>query len=55
MGITTDRDDEGLKKKKSDGQNEVYLVLSEDEIWEVVLFLYDFTGNRPRALEEQHE
>jgi len=29
--------------------------LSEDEIWEVVLFLYDFTGNRPRALEERHE
>jgi hypothetical protein len=29
--------------------------LSEDEMWEVVLFLYDFTGNRPRALEERHE
>ena len=29
--------------------------LSEEQIWEVVLFLYDFTGNRPRALEEQHE
>jgi small basic protein len=29
--------------------------LTEDEMWEVVLFLYDFTGNRPRALEEHHE
>jgi mono/diheme cytochrome c family protein len=29
--------------------------LSEQEMWEVVLFLYDFTGNRPRALEEGHE
>ena len=26
--------------------------LSEDEIWEVVLFLYDFTDQRPRAREE---
>ena len=29
--------------------------LSEEEIWEVILFLYDFTGDRPRALEERHE
>jgi mono/diheme cytochrome c family protein len=30
--------------------------LTEDEIWEVVLFLYDFTGQRPRARgEEVHE
>jgi mono/diheme cytochrome c family protein len=26
--------------------------LKEDEIWEVILFLYDFTGTRPRAREE---
>src|SRR5918993_471498 len=26
--------------------------LKEDEIWDVVLFLYDFTGERPRAKEE---
>ena len=26
--------------------------LKEDEIWDVVLFLYDFTGVRPRAREE---
>ncbi len=26
--------------------------LKEDEIWEVILFLYDFTGERPRAREE---
>jgi hypothetical protein len=23
--------------------------LSREEMWEVVLFLYDFTGTRPRA------
>lgn len=28
--------------------------LSEDEIWEVILFLYDYTGHRPRAKEELH-
>jgi Cytochrome C oxidase, cbb3-type, subunit III len=28
--------------------------LNEDEIWEVILFLYDHTGQRPRAREEQH-
>jgi mono/diheme cytochrome c family protein len=28
--------------------------LSEEEIWEVILFLYDFTGYRPRA-SEVHE
>ncbi len=27
--------------------------LSEEEIWEVVLFLYDFTGYEPRALSEE--
>jgi mono/diheme cytochrome c family protein len=27
-------------------------ILKEDEIWEAVLFLYDFTGERPRAREE---
>jgi mono/diheme cytochrome c family protein len=29
--------------------------LKEEEIWDVVLFLYDFTGERPRAREETHE
>lgn len=26
--------------------------LDEDQIWEVILFLYDFTGTRPRSWEE---
>jgi mono/diheme cytochrome c family protein len=26
--------------------------LSEDEMWDVILFIYDFTGQRPRAREE---
>jgi hypothetical protein len=26
--------------------------LKEDEIWDVILFLYDHTGTRPRAREE---
>jgi mono/diheme cytochrome c family protein len=26
--------------------------LKEDEIWDVILFLYDFTGQKPRAREE---
>ncbi len=26
--------------------------LKEDEIWDVILFIYDFTGERPRAREE---
>ncbi len=26
--------------------------LSEEEIWDVILFLYDFTGQKPRAKEE---
>ena len=31
--------------------------LTEDEMWEVILFLYDFTGQRPavRALEAAHQ
>jgi mono/diheme cytochrome c family protein len=29
--------------------------LKEEEMWEVVLFLYDFTGERPRAREEGHQ
>ena len=29
--------------------------LTEDEIWEVVLFLYDFTGQKPRAKDEAHK
>lgn len=28
--------------------------LKEEEIWEVILFLYDFTGQRPRARETAH-
>ncbi len=31
MGITTDHNDEGLKKIRSDGQQENYLALSEKE------------------------
>jgi mono/diheme cytochrome c family protein len=30
-------------------------ILKEEEMWEVVLFLYDFTGERPRAREEAHQ
>ncbi len=26
--------------------------LKEDEIWDVILFLYDFTEQKPRAKEE---
>ena len=29
--------------------------LKEDEIWEVITFLYDFTGQKPRAKEEAHQ
>ena len=28
--------------------------LDEDEIWDVILFLYDFTGARPRSWGEEH-
>ena len=28
--------------------------LSETEIWDVILFLYEFTGHKPRAREEVH-
>lgn len=28
--------------------------LKEDDMWDVVLFIYDFTGDRPRAREEVH-
>lgn len=31
MGITADRDDPGINKPTDSGQNEKYLVLSEDE------------------------
>jgi hypothetical protein len=27
-------------------------LLKEDEMWDAILFLYDFTGQRPRAKEE---
>ena len=30
-------------------------ILKEDEIWDAVLFLYDFTGERPRAREEHEQ
>ena len=30
-------------------------ILKEDEIWDAVLYLYDFTGDRPRAREEQEK
>jgi hypothetical protein len=29
-------------------------MLKEDEIWDAILFLYDFTGQRPRAKEVAH-
>ena len=29
--------------------------LKEEEMWEAVLFLYEFTGERPRAKEEGHQ
>lgn len=29
--------------------------LKEEEIWETILFLYDFTGQRPRAREAAHQ
>lgn len=29
--------------------------LTEEEIWDVILFLYDYTGHRPRAREEVHQ
>ncbi len=29
-------------------------ILKEDEMWEAILFLYDFTDQRPRAKEEVH-
>lgn len=28
--------------------------LDEDEIWDVILFMYEFTGQKPRAKEEAH-
>jgi len=30
-------------------------MLKEEEIWEVILFLYDFTGQKPRGREEAHQ
>ena len=29
--------------------------LTEEEMWDVILFLYDFSGQQPRAREEVHE
>jgi Cytochrome C oxidase, cbb3-type, subunit III len=29
-------------------------ILTEDEMWEAILFLYDFTGQKPRGREEVH-
>ena len=31
MGLTTDRNDPGLKETREDGQQETYMVLSEEE------------------------
>jgi len=28
--------------------------LTEEEMWEVILFVYDYTGQRPRAVAEEH-
>ena len=30
-------------------------ILKDDEMWEAILFLYDFTGQKPRAKEEAHQ
>jgi hypothetical protein len=30
-------------------------ILKEEEMWEAILFLYDFTGQKPRAREETHQ
>jgi hypothetical protein len=30
-------------------------LLKEDEVWEAILFLYDFTGQKPRAKETGHQ
>ncbi len=30
-------------------------MLKEDEMWEVILFLYDFTAQKPRAKDEAHK
>jgi hypothetical protein len=29
--------------------------LTEDEVWDVIIFLYDYTGQRPREREAIHE
>ncbi len=29
--------------------------LTEDDVWDVIIFLYDYTGQRPRRREEVHE
>ena len=29
--------------------------LKEEEMWEVILFLYDFTGQKPRAKDTAHQ
>jgi hypothetical protein len=28
--------------------------LTDEEMWDAILFLYDFTGEKPRAREEVH-
>jgi hypothetical protein len=30
-------------------------ILKEEEMWEAILFLYDFTGQKPRAKDEAHK
>ena len=40
----------GARDRLLRGEREKFL--KEDEIWDVILFLYDHTGTRPRAREE---
>lgn len=64
MGLTTDRTDPGLKEIRSDGQQSVYLVLSEEErakgFVRPVRTEYKHVGCRPKGptrplTEEEHE
>lgn len=52
MGLTTDPNDSGLKQIRSDGQQEVYLVLSEEErakgFVRPVRQKYKHVGERPK-------
>lgn len=64
MGLTTDKDDPGLKNIRSDGMQEVYLVLSEEErakgFVRPVRKKYRHVGQRPKnplrdLTPEEHE